>query len=201
MRIALFLLLVPFISTLTLAQTVEPKIITEKNGKVINYRMEGSLAATQAVQCVSLDSVNNSFTPPDLYVGVNKCLAEGNYFRAAELFSLAGVYSRFDAERVSDKSATQGRTVLIMNTSASWTPEQKKKIGETLGHISKSPDTLGKMCNAIQKVGMPNYYPSYMILHGMKAFMGNPHDGALLKNFDAPATWANLMNVYLHCPT
>jgi hypothetical protein len=46
---------------------------------------------------------------------------------------------------------------------------------------------------------MPNYY-SYMVLHGIKAFTGNPHEGALLKDFDAPKVWTNLQAAYLHCP-
>jgi len=47
---------------------------------------------------------------------------------------------------------------------------------------------------------MPDYYPSYMILHGIKAFEGNPHDGALLKDFDSQKVWTNLLTKFLHCP-
>jgi hypothetical protein len=47
---------------------------------------------------------------------------------------------------------------------------------------------------------MPDYYPRYMVLHGIRAFSGNPHEGALVKDFDAPGVWKNLQSAYFHCP-
>jgi hypothetical protein len=40
-----------------------------------------------------------------------------------------------------------------------------------------------------------------MILHGIKAFTGNPHDDALLKDFDAEKTWKSLQTEFLKCPS
>jgi hypothetical protein len=39
-----------------------------------------------------------------------------------------------------------------------------------------------------------------MILHGMKAFFANPHEGALIKNFDAKKAWEDIQFQYMHCP-
>jgi hypothetical protein len=196
------LFLIPFLSSLTLAQTLAPpKIITEQHWNVTNHRAEGNLASTQAVGCIPLAKAKNTFTPPDLYLGVTECITQDNYDFAASLFALAGIYGRFDVERVTDKSAGQAKTVLVMSTFATVPQDKKTKFNEALNRIAKNSESLGKLCGEVRKVGMPNYYPSYMILHGIKAFTGNPHDGALLKDFDSQKNWVNLQTAYLHCPT
>ncbi len=172
----LLLFLLSIFSTLALAQIYQPpKIIKEQNGKITNYRAEGSLASTQTVSCIPLAQAKNTFTPPDLYKGVMECLSKDNYEYSAKLFALAGIYARFDAERIADKSAGQAKTVLIMNTFSNITEEKKKKFTESFNLITKTPELLRKLCDEVKQVGIPNYYPSYMILHGMKAFTGNPH--------------------------
>jgi len=183
------------------AQTPEPpKIIKEQNGNLINYQAAGNLASTQTIGCISLSEVKNTFTPADLYKGVGECIAKDNYDLATELFFLAGTYANFDAERITDKTAGQAKTVLIMNVFSSVPQDKKTKFSEVVDRLMKNPDTLGVLCSKVQKIGMPDYYPGYMILHGIKAFTGNPHDGALVKDFDAQKVWAALQTKYLHCP-
>ena len=189
------------LSSLVVAQIPEPpRIIKEQNGKITNYRAEGSLASTQAINCIPLAEVKRKFTPPDLYKGVADCLAKNEYESAARLFALAGIYARFDAERVTDKTAGQARTVLIMNTFSNVPEDQKNKLNASLSRITKTPELLGDLCRELAQLGMPDYYPNYMILHGIRAFSGNPHDGALVANFDAMGTWKGLLSTYLHCP-
>lgn len=196
------LLLLSFFSTLALAQTQEsPKIIKEQNGKITNYRVDGSLASTQTVGCIPLVQAKNTFTPPDLYKGVVECLGKDDYESSAKLFALAGIFARFDAERITDKSAGQAKTVLIMNTFSNLSADKKTRFNEALNHIAKTPELLGKLCEEVKQIGMPNYYPSYMILHGIKAFTGNPNEGALVKDLDSSAAWKNLQSGYLHCPS
>ena len=188
--------------TIALAEAQEPpKIIKEENGKITSYRVEGSLASTQTVTCVPLAEAKNTFTPPDLYKGVLDCLAKDNYESAAEMFALAGIYSRFDAERVADKTAGQAKTVLIMNTFANASEEKKAKLNAALSRITSTQNVLGKLCKQVEVVGMPDYYPRYMILHGIKAFTGNANDEAIVKNFNSSAVWKNLQSAYLHCPS
>ncbi len=199
MRPLVFLL--PFISALALAQSAAPsKITTEQNGRVTNYRADGSLESTQAIGCIPLAKAKSTLTPPDLYSGVADCIAQDNYDFAAALFALAGMFASFDAQRVSDKSAGQAKTVLVMNTFASLPQDKKIKFNETLNRIANNPESLGRLCREIRMVGKPGYYPRYMILHGMGAFTGDPNDGALLKDFDPQKAWANLQAAYLHCP-
>jgi hypothetical protein len=177
-----------------------PKVIVEQTGNVTNVRAEGQLASTQNVGCVPLAQVKNTFTPPDLYKGVSECLAKNNYDLAIRLFSLAGLYGGFDAERITDKTAGQARSVLVSNTLMDVPQDKKAKLGEAQAQISNNPELLGKLCGDVQRIGMPNYYPAYMILHGMRAFTGNPHEGALVKDFDAPGAWKKIQAAYLGCP-
>ena len=193
--------LLSLVATTISAQTLDPpKIITEKKGNVTNSYAEGSLASTQAPGCISLTEAKNTLTPADLYQGVSDCMQQDKYERATGLFALAGIYGRFDAKRVADKSAGQAAIVLIMNTFANTPEDKKSKFQEQFTRITKTPELLAKLCSDIQKLGRPDYYPSYMILHGIGAFTGNPHEGALLKDFDAPKVWTELQKNYLHCP-
>ena len=194
----LLLLLSPFAFAETLAP---PKIIVEQNGKVTNVTSEGNLASYQAVGCIPLSEAKNTFTPADLYKGVGKCIAQGNYDFAANLFILAGMYARFDAARITDKTAGQAGVVLIMNTFSNVPQDKKIKFGEVTNRLAADAELLGKLCGEINKIGSPTYYPSYMILHGVKAFTGNPHEGALVKDFDTPGFWRKLQSESLKCPS
>ncbi|EME71857.1 hypothetical protein H261_01372 [Paramagnetospirillum caucaseum] len=194
-------ILIVLLSTSAYSQTMAPpKIITERNGNITNHRAEGSLAVTHDVGCIELSEANNQLTPPDLYQGVASCLAQDRYDRAAALFSLAGVYGNFDAARVADKSAGQAKAVLIMTTFSAVSQDKKKRFLDEVKAISGNHEVLRKTCADIRDVGKPDYYPAYMILHGMGAFTENPHDQALVVGFDAAKVWNSLQTSYLHCP-
>ena len=178
----------------------KPNIIEEKHGNFTNYRVEGSLAPTQSVGCIAIAEAKSNMTPADLYPAVLSCIDQSKYDMATALFALAGIYARFDAERLTDKTAGQAGQVLIMNTFASLTEDRKTQFGATFNRVTGSPQSLGEICVAIQKIGAPGYYPKYMILHGMKAFMGDPYKDALAAEFDSAATWLRLQSDYLRCP-
>jgi hypothetical protein len=178
----------------------KPNIIGEKHGNITNYRVEGSLAPMQSVGCIPIAAAKSNMTPADLYPGVLSCIDQSRYDMATALFALAGIYARFDAERISDKTAGQAGEVLIMNTFATLTQDRKTQFGAAFNRVTGSPQSLGPLCAAIEKIGAPEYYPKYMILHGMKAFMDDPYKDALAAEFDKAATWRRLQSDYLHCP-
>lgn len=195
------LLLLLFFSSFTVAETfAPPKIIVEQKGKVTNVISEGNLASYQAVGCIPLAEVKNTFTPADMHKGVGLCIEQGNYDYAANLYLLAFMYGIFDAERVTDKTAGQAILVLNMNTFSKVQQDKKIKVEEAIKRIAKDSELLGKLCGEINKIGPPDYYPSYMILHGVKAFTGNPHDGALVENFDTSGVWKRIQSKNLKCP-
>jgi hypothetical protein len=179
----------------------KPNIIEEKHGNVTNYAVEGNLAAAKPVGCIPLADAKNDLTPADLYPGVLDCIEQNKFEMATDLFALAGIYARFDAERVTDETAGQAGQALIMNTFSDVPQNKKSQFLAVFNRVSKSAKSLGPLCVQIQKIGAPDYYPKYMILHGVKAFTGDPYEGALSDKFDPVAAWRRLQSDYLHCPT
>ena len=164
--------------------------------------MDGSLASKNDIGCITIINATNKLTPADLYKGVADCINAEKYENASELFALAGMYGNFDAARVSDKTAGQAKTVLIMNTFNGLPEDKKQKFSAVFTErLSKNKIALRDFCLNVVKIGYPAYYPDYMILHGIKAFTGNPNKDALSETFDPAATWNKLFDTYLHCPS
>ena len=89
----------------------------------------------------------------------------------------------------------------MSNTLINLPDDKKARRGEAQKPIAGSPELLGRLCSEVLKIGMPSYYPAYMILHGMRAIAGNPNEGALIKDFVATGTWKKIQAAYLSCPT
>jgi len=170
-------------------------------GTVTNYQTQGNLEVTHAVGCKGFSELSNQYTPADLYKGLSECWAAKKYNEAAELFILAGVYGRFDSLRVADISAHQATSILSMEALHNLTPEQKTGIMSAMQqHLTKDTPQLLETCNTVRHIGMPDYHPSYMIQHGMKAFSGKQPNDGLVVPFDAKGAWEQSLYSYLHCP-
>jgi len=166
---------------------------------IYNFEAPGNLESKNDLGCISADQAKNKYTPTDLYRASSQCVTIGRYKDGVFLFMLAGTYGRFDILRVEDKTAHQAITVAIMETF--WRLDQDKRaafqesVKATFGH----PENLAAMCREIVRIGPPDYYPRYMIQHGMRAFNGNTGNG-LVKDFDAKAAWQQSLESYAHCP-
>ena len=176
-----------------------PTVIATQNGGVTNMTIAGQLAAKHPVGCVGLSTLDNSRTPPDLYLGVSACIQKNDYPTAAALFALAGIENHFDAERVADKSAGQAGQVLIMTTFNTLPDDKRLEFQKTVTDLNADPKGMAPICRAIEKIGFPTYYPEYMVLHGIRAFTAKPGDATLVADFNAPTTWNFLLTNYLSC--
>lgn len=174
-------------------------IVVEKKGNITNARVVGNLASKQDIGCISIEKAKNSFTPADLYKGVATCLAQEKFEEASALFLLAGLYSHYDAARITDKTAGQAGSVLVMNTFSNIPTDIKAKFGTAVEKYTKDPTSIQRICEQVAVIGPPDYYPEYMIRHGMKAFTGSPHEGAIASDFDKTSTWTQLQTKYLRC--
>ena len=192
-----------FLSLALVANVGMASTLTAQNSPPRNARANENLTTSPApkVGCMALTEAKNTLTPVILYRASADCISQGKYDQATDLFALAGMYTRFDAKRVTDRTATQVIPALIMSTFASASDEQRSKFGDAFTRSTGTPVLLNKLCRQIKQIGMPDYYPDYMIQHGMKAFTGNPDDGALQKDFDGPTVWKSLQSSYLHCPS
>ena len=172
---------------------------TPSSGRITRYETQGNLEVTNDLPCIAIDQVKNTYTPADLYRASAKCVNDRKYEEAVDLFIVAGSYGYFDKLRVADKSAHQAVSVLIMNNMGSLSEEQKTQWKIRLDSRSKQGSTeLADICQQIRKIGAPEYYPAYMIQHGIKAFT---KDSAkpILDNFDVQQAWGSTMTQYLHC--
>jgi hypothetical protein len=168
--------------------------------KFVNISAPANLAPTRKLSCMDLSNVKNTYTPPDIYTAIRDCLAKGDYDRSAMLFPLAGVYAHFDAFRIADQTARDGGQILIMQTFATATPDQKQAFKQALTAVMSDPKKHADFCSDVRKIGLPNYFPKYLVMHGMNAFLTpHPEQNALVANFDAQGTWAQLQTQYLHC--
>lgn len=179
----------------------KPRIITERNGNITNIHAEGSLAPTQQLSCIDLKDVKAEQTPADFFTAVSSCMAQADYDRAARIFLVASVYSRFDAQRINDKSAAGGGQVMIMRTFEKFTPEQRQAFGVAADRLTKTPEDFQAWCSNIKRLGPPRYFPRYLILHGMAAFTHpTPLANAMVPDFDLEANWARVLETNMRCP-
>ena len=168
---------------------------------VMKPAVPGSLAATRELACIDMAQAQNVFTPPDLHTAVAKCVAESRFTGAAQLFLLAGLYSSFDAERVADRSARGGGQVLNARTVAMFSMAQREKLSVATVALLQDAGALRNLCNGVQRLGPPDYFPKYLVLHGANAATSSaPLDNALAPGFDADAAWVRMQQTYLRCP-
>lgn len=166
---------------------------------VTNYQAEGNLESTHQLGCIAADEVKDIYTPVDLYKGVAACVGSGNLQNGPLLFALAGVYGRFDTLRVADSTAHQAIRMAQMQELGSLPQEKTDLLRQEVVAIAKDNTRLAVLCARIRQVGPPNYFPRYMIQHGMGAFMPSSGNG-LVKSFDPASAWEQSLTSYLHCP-
>lgn len=149
----------------------------------------------------------SKLTPADLNSDMGLCLQKGDYDDAADLFALDGVYGWYDRKRVADETAHDAIGVLQMYTLGNLSDDQKRNFSDIIGkQFAKGSGGLKQLCKEISAIGIPDYYPAYMIQHGMNAVMSSlsgktSSDDGLVKDFDSKAAWSSALDGYLHCPS
>jgi hypothetical protein len=173
----------------------------DQQAGVVNLQAAGDLAATQTLSCLPMSQVKNSYTPPDLYTGVQQCITDKAYDKAAPMFMLARLYTLYDIDRVSDQTVGDADTVLRMKLFSPLDETQKQAWGEAMNKFTKDPASMAQLCKQAQQIGHPTYVPTYLIKHGMGAFTsGASPDKALKTGFDGDASWSQLVAKALRCP-
>ncbi|MBX7142989.1 MAG: hypothetical protein K1X79_00910 [Oligoflexia bacterium] len=178
----------------------EPQFQVKKQGNTTNYEASGNLEVTHKLECLPSSKLSNEYTAADLYHGLSKCLEKEDYKDAAFLFAIAGAYARFDQLRVADESARQAATVLRMNYFDPFSKENKMTLMGVLKQDLGSPDGLAATCKEVRRIGIPNYYPRYMIQHGLGAFGKDAGADGLIKDFNSNKGFEEALSSYLHCP-
>lgn len=168
-----------------------------------------AIAAAQEAQlhpkrtCVRLDSTDNSHTPMELYSALNDCMQNNRDTDAVSLFALAGMDSAFDSLRVSDKTAGQARQILLMDLFQRMPADVHARFETATKNLAADAPRHAALCEQVKKAGPPQYFPAYMVNHGlgvMQSALSNQAPPAPLEpNFDAAAAWRELLTNYLNC--
>ncbi|MCF6273852.1 MAG: hypothetical protein L3J37_11820 [Rhodobacteraceae bacterium] len=163
--------------------------------QITNLMSEGNLVATNKFGCINLAEAKPVYTPADFTRALLICVEQERFDDAAGLFGAAMVYGMFDQDRVADETADQAILVLLGGVKNKVSEEEYRKLGVGLDQILE-PLTAAHsaFCSAITSVGMPDYFPAYMVQHGMRAFT-DPEAEPLVQDFPARAVWTNIMSV------
>lgn len=173
---------------------------TTKQSRIQNYEAPGNLESRYELGCIQADELKRKYTPTDLYRAMSKCIAREKYTEGVVLFAVAGVYGRFDAYRVVDKTAHQAVTVARIQAVRNINKEKLVKFQNNLKATLGDPAGLASVCKKIEGIGAPDYYPRYMIQHGMNAFLKGGGGKELDEAFNAKTAWKKSLDTYLHCP-
>lgn len=166
---------------------------------IVSFQAKGNLESPKPCGCVDLSEVTNENNPADILNGMGKCIKLKQFEKAVKLFAIAGVYGKYDTYRVKDKSAHQALLVLQQNILLNINESDKNNLIESLDkELKPGSNELSSICQAIQQVGNPRYYPKYMIQHGIQAFTENNGNG-LVEEFNSDESWILALKSYLHC--
>lgn len=153
-----------------------------------------------AATCLDKGDLNNKLSPFDLYKSIAICIDSEKFEPAVFMYAMAGAFGRYDTLRVADKSAHLAAKALPMLTFGSL-PKEKVNAFQTLVKKTLGNDsTRGEYCAKITRIGPPDYFPSYMLQHGLGAFTGINNNQQFVISFDPNAAWPQAVKDYLQCP-
>jgi len=163
---------------------------------IANAESEGSVAT----ECPIPEQLSSKMTPVDLYGALPACINKADYKTAVLVFGLAGMYGKFDTMRVVDVTAHQAVGFLKTMAFDSTQPTQKSAFQKEAGETFDNKDRRASLCENINKIGPPDYFPKYMVLHGLRAFNGaDQSNNGLVVPFNAEVAWKQSLSSYLHC--
>jgi TPR repeat protein len=165
----------------------------------INVEQAGNLQPSHDLGCVDLKDVTDQDTPVDLYRAMAQCVGQGDYERAAYLRTAGTLFGRFDQMRVKDKTAQDAVAVLRLETEGALPADQRTAFQAELSRLIKKDAFREGLCAAMHALRPPEYYPRYMVAHGMNAFQGGTPGGELVDPFDADKAWRASVDPYLNC--
>lgn len=177
-----------------------PVTVTKPAPNITNYEAQGNLESTNNVGCVGSDKLSRKFTPPDMYKAAAICAQHDMNKEGIFLVALAGAYGKFDTLRVADKTAHDAPNISRMTSFASLDANKISTLQANMKATFSDPAALAAICNDVIRIGPPDYFPRYMIQHGMGVFIQDPKAGnGLVNGFDASAAWSQTLGSYLHC--
>jgi hypothetical protein len=151
-----------------------PVTVTKPAHNITNYESQGNLESTNNIGCVASEKLSRKFTPPDMYKAAAICAQQNMNKEGIFLVALAGAYGQFDALRVVDKTAHDAPNISRMTSFGSLDASKMNAFQAGMTATLSNPDTLAAICNDVIRIGPPDYFPRYMIQHGMGGLYSRP---------------------------
>jgi len=161
---------------------------------IVNIEAEGNLAPTHNIGCLPISEMQNAYTPADAALAFQRCLVEENLADAAAMYYFIMAYGDYDKSRVADISAKQAIGALLYPITAGVSPEILEETNAELSKLKDQGSLINSgFCREIVRIGPPDYFPSYMVQHGMAVITGSI-DEPLLADFDGTEKWAEVLS-------
>ena len=164
--------------------------------EITHYSIEGNLAPKINPGCITMSESVASLNPADLALGILECHKNDDIVKALDMFWVMKFRAFFDSKRVNDESA--GAALGMLQTELFRITGEKffNKMQNLLDQDSET--FFNRLCTTMKALGPPVYYPEYMILHGMNAFLGIEGDG-LKPDFKINIEWNKILKNELNC--
>jgi len=156
---------------------------------------KGDLESKNAVSCGQ--KLTNKFTPSDLFKAVAKCIREKKYADGIYPYMVGFAYGYYDQSRVMDISAHDAITALQAQDLGPLGEVEIGKFEAAKKEFYAKKEKMAEACAQIKTLGPPNYYPTYMIQHGVGAIEEKRSD--MVPGFDAKKTWKNVLELAMKC--
>ena len=185
-----------------------PNLTTSQRAAFIK-RLEKAIKAPGAasagfgkdIGCVPLSGLDSGDNPMELDLALVKCVSSGRYERAVRIEMLIEAYTTFDSMRVADKTAHGVNSDVLPLIMMSLGHKRLKGFGAAMQRLRNDPESVRSACAGIRRIGPPEYYPTYMVGHGMQMFTGFTTPHGLVSDFDAQDAWKKVIKAPLHCPS
>lgn len=142
-------------------------------------------APPTAGACKSVSDLTSGAMPPEIYVYLKECIDDKNYKNAAELFTIAHVYGRFDAKRTQKPTKFELMDVNSDLQESLLNSMRKKEKAEFMAVLDartkRGSEGFASICSALVQGGAPIYTPTYA-----------GSEPLLISDFDATAEWTSV---------
>lgn len=165
---------------------------------VTNYEAPGNLQSTHALGCISPDQILDTYTPADLYPAAAACIINNRTEDGIYLYVVAGAYSRYDALRVTDKTAYDAPVLLRLRSFRPVGVERMKQFDAQVLSFLQNDTKHVVLCQKVLHLGPPKYFPRYMTQHGMGAFL-SPQGSNQVQDIDPAISWLVVIKDYVKC--
>jgi hypothetical protein len=168
-----------------------------QESKIVNIKAKGSLESKHPLACINISELNNTYTPADMFVGIEQCIKNEEYDNAVNLLFVASSYGKFDSLRVKDRTAHQAISMLKLETMQKLDKNKIEAFRHEFTLKAKDPALNIANCNVLMSLGAPSYSPEYMMKHGMSNFTGK--GGGLIDDFEPSEAWSTVIKDFAKC--